>query len=153
MTVERSSEGTPTLTLAGSLDEHCNLGADVAEPPAGAVLNLAGIRRINSVGVLHWLKWIKALTEVKEIWVDAVPYNLVVQANHLVDFFGKAKVRSCLVPYYCPRCKTNVEREVKVEEVGPSQAPVKRCEKCNTEMDFDEVDEYFAFLRRDDALK
>lgn len=142
-----ASSDVARFLLAGTIDSDFNLAAELPELPPRAVLDLSRIERINSVGLLHWLRWIQGASAGKDIAVEGVSYSFVLQANNLVDLFGRAKVRSCLAPYFCGKCRAAREALVRAEEVG-ADLPVKHCESCGSQMEFDELDEYFAFLRR-----
>ena len=149
MRVERKGGLLPRVHLSGSIDEHSRLEEVLGAIQEDATLDLSLIDRINSVGLLSWLKWMGVLTKKHRISVEIISYGLAIYAAQLLDLFGSAKVRSCMAPYYCPSCKTNREVPVGAEEVDASKGapPVKKCPQCASPMDFDEMDQYFAFLR------
>jgi hypothetical protein len=63
--------------------------------------------------------------------------------------FGTSQLRSCMAPYYCARCNDNVTLPVTADEVARSgeTAPAKSCTKCQSPMEFDELDGYFSFFK------
>lgn len=149
MQVERQPGVATRVKLVGSIDEHSPFEQIFGEIKEDASLDLSGIDRINSVGLIGWLKWIAQLTRAHRISVEIISYSLTTYANQLVDLFGAAKVRSCMAPYYCPSCNANLEVWVSTDDVraSPGAPPVKQCPRCSSVMDFDEMDQYFAFLR------
>ena len=145
---ERKDGALPRLFLSGSIDEHSPIEEVLGSIRVDAVLDLSLIERINSMGLMIWLKWIGILTANHRISIEIISYPLAIYAAQLVDLFGSAKARSCLAPYYCPSCKTNRELPVSAEEVRltKGEPPPKKCPQCGTAMDFDELDQYFSFL-------
>jgi hypothetical protein len=151
--VERGGAGPARVYLTGTIDERAPIQQILGEIKEDVVLNLSRIERVNSVGLLQWLKHIGPLTRTYRVEVEAISYGLSLQANQLTDLFGKAHVRSCLAPYFCPVCKTNRQVEVTAAEVAAltSGAPDKPCPECQSSMDFDDLDDFFSFLRSDYA--
>ena len=145
--MQSAQNGVPRYVLSGHLDETVQMQKLVGELPQQAVLNLSQVERYNSTGLMHWVKWIRDATRDRDVTIEAISYILVIQANHLLDLFGRADVVSCVAPYFCARCNVNRQVLVAREEIG-ERSPVKQCEQCGTEMDFDDLDEYFAFFRR-----
>ncbi len=145
----REGGGPVRVKFSGAVDEHAKVQELLGAIAENAVLDLAGIDRINSIGLLHWLRGMASLTERHKVSVQSVPYQLSLQANRMLDLFGKAELLSCLAPYFCGTCNSNCEVEVSTQEVlrATGAAPGKRCPTCGAEMDFDEMDEYFTFLR------
>jgi hypothetical protein len=56
-------------------------------------------------------------------------------------------VRSCKAPYYCPSCNTEVEVLVEASDLPPEGVPTKHCDHCGSEMELNELEEFFSFLR------
>lgn len=146
--VVRSGEQPPRYVLKGQIDERSQLGTVVGELANGGILDLTGIERINSAGLLLWVRWVVKATEGRGISVEGISYPMAVQANQLLDLFGSARVVSCLAPYYCPRCNAARTVLVTAEELRDrAQIPPRNCNSCSTAMQFDELDDYFQFLR------
>lgn len=149
MRVERQAGALPCVHLIGSIDEHARIEEVLSTIQEESTLDLSQIERINSVGLISWLKWMVHLTSKQRISVNIISYCLTTYANQLLDLFGSAKVKACMAPYYCPSCKTNIEVAVSADDVRASkdEPPPKPCPTCRSPMDFDEMDQYFAFLR------
>ena len=61
-TIENRRSGARLIRFAGVLDEHNRLGEIAESVGAGmALINLAGIERINSKGVRDWISWLSSL--------------------------------------------------------------------------------------------
>lgn len=146
--VVRSGEKPPRYVLKGQIDERTQVDKLVGTLDQGAVLDLTGVERINSAGLLIWVRWINKATDGRGISVEGISYPMAVQANQLLDLFGSAQIVSCLAPYYCPRCNAARTVVVTADEVrGGVQVPTRACATCGTPMQFDELDDYFQFLR------
>jgi hypothetical protein len=141
--------GRARVRLAGSIDEHAELDATFGTLERPAVLDLSKVERVNSLGLLRWVRAIGPLTSRCTVEVEAISYPMCIQANQVSDLFGKALLRSCIAPYFCPKCRAAREALVTREEILAAEdgVPIKRCEACATPMEFDEVDEYFLFLK------
>lgn len=139
--------------LTGSIDEHSSLEkvfaqlAKTRDDPL--VVNLQGVLRINSIGVRRWIPLMAALAKSRRVTVSALSYPLVMQANMLVNLMAGAKVVSCMAPYFCGMCQANRMVLVAAHEVRRNEpAPSRGCPECGQPMEFDELDNYFAFFSR-----
>lgn len=144
---ERRPDAPVRVVLSGAIDERSRVKDVLARIQEDAILDLGRVRRVNSVGLIEWLRAIAPLTRRHRIQVEAISYGLAIQANQLTDLFGAAELRSCLAPYFCAACNANREVVVSVEEAKAALVPPKRCERCGGELEFDEIHEYFTFLR------
>jgi len=143
-------DGTQRLALAGSIDENADLDSIFSKLTGDTVLNLRGIDRVNSMGVHRWVPIVTAFTARHRLLIEEISYALVQNANFVANLFGSATVVSCIAPYYCSTCKDNCSVTVTGEEVaahGFEEPPSKRCVRCNSVMEFDELDGYFAFFK------
>jgi hypothetical protein len=148
--IKRDGQHT-TVTLTGSIDENAPIEAVLTEAIAADThLNLSQVQRINSIGLSKWIAVFTPLSERHRITIEAVPYCLAVQANQVLDVFGRARVMSALAPYYCPTCKATrdvlVDADAVIETKG--EPPLRKCDTCGNALDFDETDVYFGFLSR-----
>ena len=143
----------PHVYLSGAIDEHTDLDkvfADLQQVrPDPLILNLEGILRINSIGLRHWIPLVSQLSKSRTVVVEALSYPFVIQANNVANLLAGVEIRSCVAPYYCSLCEMNRTIVVSAEEIRAGElAPPKDCPECGTEMEFDELEDYFAFLRR-----
>lgn len=146
--IENRSSAPPRIFLSGRLDECARTKEILGDIRQDAVLNLSKIDRVNSVGLIEWLRGITRLTSAHTIVVEAISRGMATYAGHLDNLFGKARILSCMAPYFCARCGKNTEVEINVQDlVTAGGVPDARCPKCQEEMDFDEREDYFAFIQ------
>lgn len=146
--IEDTSGYPPRIFLSGRLDECAQAKEVLGSIRQDAVLNLSKIDRVNSVGLIEWLRGITHLTSTHTIAVEAISRGMATYAGHLDNLFGKARILSCMAPYFCARCGKNTEVEIRVQELETAGGvPDARCPNCQTEMDFDEREDYFAFIQ------
>jgi hypothetical protein len=139
--------------LAGAIDEHSDVTSAFSQMEAldGAslVLNLEGVIRINSIGLRQWIPLLARLCKARSVVVEGVSYPFVLQANNVSNVFSSAQVKSCVAPYYCSMCEASRTVLVQSDEVRVrDEPPEKKCPDCGAPMEFDELEDYFAFLRR-----
>ena len=112
-------------------------------------VDLAGIQRLNSIGVYVWIRSFSPFSRNHEVTVRDCSYAVVLQANSIPNFFGQAAISSCLAPYVCQRCGDSEMLRVSVEDLEQTGgAPERGCSKCQQPLEFDELDSYFLFMRR-----
>lgn len=146
--VERLADGTLRVTLHGALDERSDLGAIFGAIDADVALNLRRVERINSIGIHKWVTAIGPLSEERRVWLEEIPYPLVLSANAVANLFGQATPVSCMAPYFCERCGDSRTEVVQTAEVSAAGvAPARTCSVCGGPLAFDELDTYFRFLR------
>lgn len=147
--VTQLGSGEQRFIVSGNIDERTKPELELAAVKGDGVLDLSRIDRINSVGLVGWLRWISQVSQQHRLGIESLSYSLATLANQLSDLFGAARVRSCLAPYYCPKCNANHEMVVTRNDLAasPGGPPHKSCPTCQGPMDFDEMDEYFEFLR------
>ena len=148
--VEGIGDGWLKVLLAGSIDENADLDGLFGKLGADAVMNMRGVDRVNSMGVHRWIPLVTKFTTQHRLVIDEISYALVQNANVVANLFGGAMLRSCMAPYFCARCKDNCTVLVTADEVAQagSEPPVKHCGRCNSPMEFDELDGYFGFYKR-----
>jgi anti-anti-sigma regulatory factor len=142
---------TSMVKLAGYIDEDNDLKGLVAQIPAGtAMIDLAGVERINSCGIRDWVNWLAEIERngTKPVLVSCSP-AIVAQINLVKNFTGGGAVKSFQIPYYCSECDEEKVMLVETSEMSsPTQAPPScLCETCGHAMEIDEMPQsYFAFL-------
>ena len=142
-------EGKQRLFLIGSIDEKAHIAPLLGRVSADVVINLRQVDRINSIGVHQWIPALAELMRAYAVEVEEVPVPVVMQANFVANLFSGARVRSCLAPFYCSSCHEARTVVVMADEIAAdSSTPRKNCPTCKHELEFDELDGYFAFLRR-----
>jgi anti-anti-sigma regulatory factor len=150
-TIENRRSGARVIKMAGVLDEHNGLVELTEKVGAGtALINLAGVERINSSGARDWVSWLATLEArgTRPILIACSP-AVVAQLNRIRNFAGNAIVKSFQVPYHCTSCDADKLLLVHIADLGdgPYQAPDCQCETCGAAMQFvEETDTYFAFV-------
>jgi len=135
------------VLLYGEITESVSFG-ELTQLRGRVVLDLAGIRRINSFGVRELLNFFDALQRNCQLEAERCSSAVVMQLNMLPEFTRHLRVRSILVPLECPKCLH--EQEIPVEMGAPGlrpRIPATKCDRCQTVMDMSEpADRYFAFV-------
>lgn len=147
--LEPHDDGSLTVLISGALDEAADfhgLFASLGEGAGTVVLDLAGVERLNSIGVHRWIDALGPFSAKRRILVQGCSYVVALQANCVANLFGSAEVRSTLAPYYCAGCRDTRMMNVTVEELALRTVPAKRCPTCDAALAFDELDSYFDFL-------
>lgn len=141
------------VKLSGIIDEDNELAALASRMRgAQAVIDLSGVRSINSCGVRDWLRWREALQArgLTVVLVECSP-AIVASLNCVANFNSGGYIKSFYVPCYCAACDTEKLMLVDTDEFrgeGEIRAPTCRCDSCDGIMDFDDMEEtYFSFLR------
>lgn len=138
------------LKLSGVIDEHADLSflGGLAGPKV--VLNLRGVRRINSYGVRHWMEHIRKVPASVQMEVVEIPPPIVDQVNMVHGFMGRGKVVSFYVPYTCGNCEEYREQLVTSSEVRAKKAlPEVKCPACDSVMEVDDVEEQYLQILKD----
>ena len=160
-TEQKNENGSLVLSLTGAIDEDTEFAAVDTSSASAIIVDLNGVKSINSVGIREWLNWIRPLAEQKPLTLRNCPKSIVFQLNMVEGFLPKGgKVASFYVPYYCEKCDKesnilfNLGKEVSVDAgqvkvnfaisgsaTGCAETP------CQMEMDAAEA-KYFQFLKK-----
>lgn len=142
--VESQESGPAVLRLAGTIDEHSDLSRLHGLGPGPVVLDLAEVRRINSVGVREWIRAMRAIPEPVEVFWDNVSPAMVTQLGMIANFHGHSRIRSFYAPYYCPACDLEQRYLLSVSadlSDGQPVAPPRECPECTEPLVFDDIEE------------
>jgi hypothetical protein len=133
--------------LAGEITEAADFSPLLAEPTRRVVLDLEGIKRINSAGVRQWILFMANLTKSgAHVVLERCSVPFVHQLNMVTTFRGGAEIRSVAVPYSCAPCGLEATGIVSPTPDAPITVPVKPCPECGKAMEFDDLPGvYFAF--------
>jgi len=158
-TVKQAGD-TLHLAFEGAIDEDTEFPSLNLSLAKKVVIDLNGIRSINSVGIREWLGWIRPVAQTAEITLERCPKSMVLQFN-MVDGFlpPNTKVTSFYVPYFCEKCDfegshlltvgKDVVNEAGAIKVNFDAKAAGKCGQnpCEIEMDVQEA-KYFQFLKR-----
>ena len=149
VTIETKSDGITYVAFSGAIDENSDFQQVFDRVSSDAVFNMRAIDRVNSMGVHSWVPHVKRFSSEHKLVIEDISYPLVQNANSVARLFGSAQIHSCMAPYYCATCRDNTTVPVTYDEVvgAGMKPPPKQCAKCNSVMEFDELDGYFEFFR------
>jgi anti-anti-sigma regulatory factor len=139
--------------LEGIIDENARLDDVLGRARNNRlILDLAGIRFINSIGVREWIRMQQAASKIQlalELRRVAVP--VVHQLNIVPATRGVSMVSSFFAPYECVDC--DEEHDVLIEmrshgvAIAKKQAPRAACPNCGEQLALSTPAElYFSFL-------
>ncbi|MBC7539138.1 MAG: hypothetical protein H7281_09970 [Bacteriovorax sp.] len=111
------------------------------------VFDFNQVSMINSCGIREWIKYLQELDGVEIKYINC-PQIIIEQVNMVHGFIRKGIiVESFFAPYFCPNCDTEKKIILKNTEVANSKAPVKQCNTCKSDLEFDAIEkQYFSFL-------
>jgi len=137
------------IHLTGRIDENADLEEVAAEVSIeGAVIDLGGITRINSIGVREWMDFVASLGE-RKLRLERCATVFVEQLNAIANFAGGAEIVSVLTAFECEADGDAMNVEVEVADARAGKLPVSpRCQRCGAEMvPAQENELYYRFLR------
>jgi hypothetical protein len=141
------------LFLEGVIDENADLLDVVGRARNNRlVLDLAGIKFINSIGVREWIRMQQAAANIGvAIELRRVCEPLVHQLNIVPATRGVSIVTSFFAPYECEHCETEHDVVLDVRLHGAAlakmQPPAMPCPDCRGPLVFTAPPElYFTFL-------
>jgi hypothetical protein len=149
----RPSGDVTKVTIAGTVDERADFSA--LEPVSGRVeLNLAEIRRFNSVGVRFWMDAIRGLVaRATSLSVHECSRAVIDQLNMIRGFLASGAVRSFHAPMRCEGCDLDVDQLFRTDECKDALPPVP-CPKCGRPLELDDMeDAYLLFLREPTTIR
>lgn len=146
----KDERGISSCVLSGRIDENADLDRAFSNVMPHLVLDLEGIKMINSWGVRKWILAMKEIPQGTEIEYEKCSPRIVEQVNYVSNFLRPGKMNSFLAPYYCLQCKKEMNITLIPEEFqkGPSlRAPQQNCPDCQSPLEFNDLEEeYFSFL-------
>lgn len=148
VTIQARPDGKTYVAFTGAIDENSDFQQVFDRVSGDAVFNMRGVDRVNSMGVHGWVPHVKKFSAQHQLVIEDISYPLVQNANSVARLFGSAQIQSCMAPYYCAACRDNTTVSVAWDEVVPEmKPPTKQCARCNSPLEFDELDGYFDFFR------
>ena len=151
--VDKELRGDLTLLrLSGEIGESSDFGTLIGSVSKQVIVNCRDITRINSTGVVGWIRYFSELTRNgHSLKFTECSIPVVEQINLIVNFVAGGQIESVFVPYYCSKCMCELRALIKVEELRSVgvKIPPAQCSTCKSFATFDDVPEsYLAFLDR-----
>jgi hypothetical protein len=133
------------LQLSGVLDETVRLTDLVPRLGQQITIDLGEVKRINSIGVLAWLRFMRQMNG-RKVMLRRCPPAVVEQMSMILGFRGSARVESVLAPYVCPKCHADRFEVIAAKEAAQGRAPARTCGNCGgpTRLDDDEPERWLA---------
>ena len=146
-------DGATLFVFSGQIDEEAKFPV-VQDVSGQVVMDLNGVKAINSVGIRTWLQWFSSFGDCNFVFENC-PKSVVMQMNMVEGFLPPSStVKSFYVPYYCESCDEEIDqlftvgKKIKVAngDVKIEFDPTKLCSDGGTaELDANET-KYFKFL-------
>lgn len=135
------------VDLTGVIDEDALFEKIQKLKMSKYVFDFNNVSMINSCGIREWIKYLLEL-EGAEIKYINCPQIIIEQVNMVHGFIRKGiVVESFFAPYFCANCDTEKKILLKNAEVISFKAPVKQCNTCKSDLEFDAIEkQYFSFL-------
>ncbi|NBO37363.1 hypothetical protein EBU99_02135 [bacterium] len=149
-------EGDPKESLNiwfdGEVNENFKANLVIIPDAKHFLINLSGLRSINSLGIREWSQFLQTLCQRSQVTLEECAVVFIDQANIVPQILAKAKVTSFFAPYFCPQC--NIELNCKLSVVTHRKRLLERrapqlIHSCGAELQFDALEEsYFAHMDR-----
>ena len=117
---QESKDGKVHFGFNGYIDEEAQFPS-VEGVSGSVVIDLEGVKAINSVGIRSWLQWFQSFSGTEFTFLNC-PKSVVMQMYMVEGFLPENSfVQSFKVPYYCESCDEEVDalfhfgKEVKLD--------------------------------------
>ncbi len=147
--VESQGEGQVTVVMEGEITAHASFD-ELLGRRERMVLDLSGVRRLNSQGVQTLLSFLEESAARGPVAAERCSCAVVMQLNLMPRMADLLEVRSVYVPLECPRCFHEDETLVELDAPGIPPLPALRCASCQkADYELAEIPaRYFAFRAR-----
>lgn len=143
----RITDVTANVALEGVIDEDANFDKIKSLGMNQFIFDFNNVSMINSCGIREWIKYLDGLGSASITYINC-PQIIIEQVNMVHGFIRKGvAVESFYAPYFCTNCDTGKKILLKSSEVLGTKPPLKHCNTCKTELEFDAIEkQYFSFL-------
>jgi hypothetical protein len=144
-TIQSRHEGEIHVIFDGEITAHSDFAA-VPVRGKRVILDLAGVRRLNSNGVHQFLRFLEVARADGRIEAERCSPAIIWQITLLPAFAELLFVRSFFVPLECTRCEFEDDVLIELEPGSRAVVPPTVCGKCRAEMQLGVPQSYFAVL-------
>lgn len=138
------------VTVAGVIDETSELDPLTKLGGRPIIVDMRGVRRINSYGVRVWLDAVRQVPAAAPLTFVHCPSPVIDQCNMVTGFLGHGELESFYAPMTCRECDETVDRlfEVRAVRANLGRLPVTPCPRCSRPMEIDDLeDQYLLYIR------
>jgi len=142
-------DGENVFLVGGTISEDSDFSDLVGFEERVVRIDLGGVDRINSLGVLQWCTTVGEIAaQGKDILLERCPAVMVQQFNMIAYTLKGCVVRSVLVPYYCENCDNVNQTFIEFGEETAVVEEESSCPKCSSTMVCEYLpDNYLSFLQ------
>ncbi|MCX5697679.1 MAG: hypothetical protein NTU54_06925 [Candidatus Omnitrophica bacterium] len=157
LSVERQdTQDALFINFYGIIDENSIFGRVFETDKNRIVVNLRGVKRINSCGVREWVNALRSIPQEKRLEFVECSLAMIKQFNMISNFGSHGRIRSFMAPYFCSRCNRQFDKVVVLKEhldkLLDLKAPDFTCSVCQDVLKFDDLeDKYFQFIVRQES--
>lgn len=147
--LDRDAAATRVI-LAGYINERADFSALAAAiPPGPVVFDLAEVQRINSPGILQWIRFFEQLVARGDaIALERCSVVIVHQLAMVRRFSGGAVVRSALAPFACIKCEREQPKLIQVDgDIAAQIESAGPCSSCGRPLTLDDLPDNYLRLR------
>lgn len=145
VSAQRAAEKT-LVFLEGVVDEEADF-TPLTRLTGDLVINLKGIRRLNSAGIHDWVEVLRELSRQARFVFTECSAAVMLQLNMLHGFLAHAPVQSFYAPMRCEACDIEINQLFQTADCSVG-LPVAPCPRCRRALTLDEVeDRYLLFMR------
>jgi anti-anti-sigma regulatory factor len=146
-TVESRGSGEIVVAFDGEITAMTDFQDVKVAGYRAVVLDLAGVRRLNSRGTHDFLEFLRSISKNGRISAERCSPGVVTQLNLVPAIAEYLDVRSLYLPLECPKCFHEDEALVDVEGAQRPAIPQVLCPKCQATMiEAEPPERYFSFL-------
>lgn len=147
----RTEDKGPILNISmkGNLDENAKIENVKVNQCNKIVIDVAGVKMINSCGVRTWLLWTNSLPENMPVALHNCGHIFISSANIIRGFFPKNfEIVSARIPYSCLTCSKPTD-VIHDKSKGTEIAEFIKCSHCGQQAEIDVIpEEYEALFSR-----
>jgi hypothetical protein len=145
-------DGFTALRLEGVIDEHNGLAQMLLPESEVLLVDLGGVKRLNSVGVRDWVIWLRSMrARFPHVVLFDCPAPVMNEVNYVKNFAEGAHLTTFAAPLYCTRCQKEEARLLDTHRIrngGGLSLPSFSCGRSDCENALDDDEEsYFSFMR------